>query len=146
MDRVPAAVASEAIKSFVAIVHSISLKQEQELKIRKKLQALTKELEKKTHNLRSIEKKYYQSYSAVGIGIVDGSGGDPLAEKRAEVAMVRRRVEEETGREVNAGKATRELTVSSIQTGLPGLFQAVTGFSGLLAEALEEVCQRCDQC
>lgn len=146
LERLPDAVAGEAIKSFACVVRTIYLKQSEEVKIRKRAEGFSKELEKKSLSLRGIEKKYYQSYSMVGIGLpldaaVDGRG-DPLAEKRAEIAACRRRVEEETARHVNAVKVTREMTLNSIQTGLPGVFQAMAAFSGLLADALEGVCRR----
>ncbi|MQL80534.1 hypothetical protein Taro_012961 [Colocasia esculenta] len=151
LERLPDTVASEAIKSFVNVVHTISVKQTEELKIRKRAESYSKELEKKTLSLRSIEKKYYQSYSMVGIGLPDGttdSNGqvldmrDPLADKKTEIQACRRRVEDEMVRHINAIKVTREMTLNSIQTGLPGVFQAMTSFSGLFAETLEGVCRR----
>ncbi|KAK6119355.1 LOW QUALITY PROTEIN: hypothetical protein DH2020_046904 [Rehmannia glutinosa] len=95
--------ASEAIKSFINVVHSISLKQTEELKIKKRTETASKELEKKASSLRSIEKKYYHSYSMVGIGLPDTGpdsrhvldARDPLSEKKAELATCQRRVEDE---------------------------------------------------
>ncbi|CAA7410981.1 unnamed protein product [Spirodela intermedia] len=146
LERLPDAVAGEAIKSFACVVRTIYLKQSEEVKIRKRAEGFSKELEKKSLSLRGIEKKYYQSYSMVGIGVLHDASldgrGDPLADKRAEIAACRRRVEEETGRHLNAVKVTREMTLNSIQTGLPGVFQAMAAFSGLLADALEGVCRR----
>ncbi|EPS68751.1 hypothetical protein M569_06016 [Genlisea aurea] len=152
LDRVPDTVASEAIKSFINVVHSISAKQAEELKIRKRTESVSKELERKASSLRSIEKKYYLSYSTVGIGLPDPGpdhdGGhaldarDPLAEKKAELATCQRRVEEEMVRHSKAVEVTRAMTLNNLQTGLPGVFQAMTGFSGLITEALQAVCNR----
>uniref|UniRef100_A0A1D1YPM2 Uncharacterized protein n=1 Tax=Anthurium amnicola TaxID=1678845 RepID=A0A1D1YPM2_9ARAE len=151
LERLPDTVASEAIKSFVHVVHTICVKQTEELKVKKRAEGYSKELEKKTLSLRSIEKKYYQSYSMVGIGLPDGitnSNGqvldmrDPLVDKKQEIAACRRKVEDEMSRHINAIKVTREMTLNSIQTGLPGVFQAMTGFSSLFAEALEGVCRQ----
>nr|XP_029119983.1 nitrate regulatory gene2 protein isoform X2 [Elaeis guineensis] len=151
LDRLPDTVASEAIKSFMNVIHVIYTKQAEELKIKKRTEALSKELEKKSASLRSIEKKYYQSYSMVGIGLPGGgrdNGGqvfdsrDPLAEKKSEIAACRRRVEDEMMRHAKAVEVTRSMTLNNIQTGLPGVFQAMTGFSNLFVEALEAVCRR----
>ncbi|KAJ9680562.1 hypothetical protein PVL29_019777 [Vitis rotundifolia] len=150
LDRLPDTVASEAIKSFVHVVHGISGKQAEELKIKKRTETASKELEKKASSLRNIEKKFYHSYSMVGIGLPDsgpdnGHGldaRDPLSEKKSELAACQRRVEDEMVRHSKAAEVTRALTLNNIQTGLPGVFQAMTSFSGLFMEALTLVCER----
>ncbi|XP_058086779.1 nitrate regulatory gene2 protein-like [Magnolia sinica] len=150
LDRLPDTVASEAIKSFITVVHSISLKQAEELKIKKRTESASKVLEKKATALRNIEKKFYHSYSMVGIGPPDGGSEsgqvfdarDPLAEKKSEISACQRRVEDEMLRHTKAIEATRAMTLNNIQTGLPGVFQAMTGFSSVFAEALEVVCSR----
>ncbi|KAJ6836539.1 putative MICOS complex subunit MIC60 [Iris pallida] len=150
LDRLPDTVASEAIKSFVNVVHVISTKQEEELRMKKRTEIYSRELDKKTASLRTLEKKFYQSYSTVGIA-VPGSGRngdpqvfdsrDPLSVKKLEISACRRKVEDEMMRHAKAVEVTRSMTLSNIQTGLPGVFQAMAGFSGLFAEALEGVCR-----
>ncbi|GJU57237.1 nitrate regulatory gene2 protein [Tanacetum coccineum] len=150
LDRIPDTVASEAIKSFINVVHSISLKQAEEMKVKKRTESASKELEKKASSLRSIEKKYYHSYSMVGIGLPgsgqdDGHGldaRDPLSEKKGELVACQRRVEEEMVKHSKAVEVTRAMTLNNIQTGLPGVFQAMTSFSGLIMESLETVCNK----
>lgn len=150
LDRVPDTVASEAIKSFINVVHSISTKQAEEMKIKKRTESASKELERKASSLRSIEKKYYHSYSMVGIGLPDTGpdnghaldARDPLSEKKSELAASQRRVEDEMVRHSKAVEVTRAMTLNNIQTGLPGVFQAMTSFSSLIMEALEVVCNR----
>ncbi|KAI3731946.1 hypothetical protein L1987_63139 [Smallanthus sonchifolius] len=150
LDGVPDTVASEAIKSFINVVHSISMKQVEEMKVKKRTESASKELEKKMSSLRSIERKYYHSYSMVGLGL-PGSGQDnghgldardPLSEKKAELVTCQRRVEDEMVRHSKASEVTRAMTLNNIQTGLPGVFQAMTSFSGLIMEALEVVCNK----
>lgn len=150
LDRLPDTVASEAIKSFINVVHSISLKQAEEMKVKKRTESASKELEKKASSLRSIEKKYYHSYSMVGLGL-PGSGPnnehgldarDPLSEKKSELVACQRRVEDEMVRHSKAVEVTRAMTLNNIQTGLPGVFQAMTSFSSLIMEALEVVCNK----
>ncbi|XP_051122642.1 nitrate regulatory gene2 protein-like [Andrographis paniculata] len=150
LERIPDTVASEAIKSFINVIHSISLKQMEELKIKKRTDTASKELEKKSSSLRHIERKYYQSYSTVGIGlpytgpdishILDAR--DPLAEKKAELATCQRLVEDEMLKHSKAVEVTRAMTLNNIQTGLPGVFLAMTSFSALMTEALEKVCTK----
>lgn len=151
LDRVPDTVASEAIKSFINVVHVISVKQSEELKIKKRTETASKELEKKASSVRNIEKKFYQSYSLVGLGLPDvgpDNNGqaldarDPLAEKKSELAVCQRRVEDEMMRHSKAAEVTRAMTLNNLQTGLPGVFQALTSFSSLFMESLESVCTR----
>lgn len=150
LDRVPDTVASEAIKSFINVVHVISSKQAEELKIKKRTETASKELEKKASSLRNLERKFYHSYSMVGISLPDtapdnGQGldaSDPLAEKKLELATSQRRVEDEMLRHSKAVEVTRAMTLNNLQTGLPGVFQALTSFSSLFTEALESVCTR----
>lgn len=151
LDRLPDTVASEAIKSVVNVIHVISTKQEEEYKVKKRAETYSKELEKKSTALRAIERKYYQSYSMVGVGIPGGGhdadgqvldARDPLADKKSEIAVCRRKVEDEMVRHAKAVEVTKSMTLNNIQTGLPGVFQAMTGFSGLFAEALQGVCRR----
>ncbi|KAL0007547.1 hypothetical protein SO802_009049 [Lithocarpus litseifolius] len=148
LDRVPDTVASEAIKSFVNVVHVITVKQSEEFKIRKRTETASKELEKKASSLRTIEKKFYHSYSMVGIGLPDAGpdngqaldARDPLAEKKSELAACQRRVEDEFLRHSKAVEVTRAMTLNNLQTGLPGVFGALTSFSALFTEALQTVC------
>ncbi|XP_060218978.1 nitrate regulatory gene2 protein-like [Lycium barbarum] len=148
LDRIPDTVASEAIKSFINVVHSIYVKQTEELKIKKRTESASKELEKKASSVRSIERKYYNSYSMVGIGLPEmgpDNGNvldtrDPLAEKKAELAASQRRVEDEMVKHSRAVEVTRAMTLNNIQTGLPGVFQAMTSFSSLMKVDLEAVC------
>ncbi|XP_061375885.1 nitrate regulatory gene2 protein-like isoform X3 [Gastrolobium bilobum] len=150
LDRVPDTVASEAIKSFINVVHVISTKQVEELKIKKRTETASKELEKKASSLRTIERKFYHSYSMVGIGLPDsapdnGQGldaRDPLAEKKLELATCQRRVEDEMLKHSKSVEVTRAMTLNHLQTGLPGVFQALTSFSSLFTEALGSVCNR----
>lgn len=150
LDRLPDTVASEAIKSFVNVVHVISVKQAEELKIKKRTESISKELEKKASALRNIEKKYYHSYSMVGLGFPDNGhdngqmldARDPLVEKKAELASCQRKVEDEILKHTKAVEVTRAMTLNNIQTGLPGVFQALTSFSSLFTGALEATCNR----
>ncbi|XP_019452102.1 PREDICTED: uncharacterized protein LOC109354216 isoform X2 [Lupinus angustifolius] len=148
LDRVPDTVASEAIKSFINVVGVISCKQSEELKIKKRTETASKELEKKASALRNLERKFYNSYSMVGISLPDSApdnglgldARDPLAEKRLDLATCQSRVQDEMLRHSKAVEVTRAMTLNNLQTGLPGVFQALTSFSSLFTEALESVC------
>ncbi|KAL8167597.1 hypothetical protein V2J09_009096 [Rumex salicifolius] len=136
LDHLPDTVASENIKSFIHVVHVIFTQQGDEMKMKRKTESIAKELEKKASSIRSIEKKYYNAYSTVGIGeALDAR--DPLAEKKAELVGYQRQLEDERLKYAKAVEVTRAMTLNNLQTGLPGVFQAMTNFSSLLVQALE---------
>lgn len=112
--------------------------------MRKRMESVSKEFEKRSSSLRNLERKYYHSYSMVGIGVPDNGHGldarDPLSEKRTELAGCQRRVEDEMLRYSKAIEITRAMTLNNLQTGLPGVFQVMTSFSGLTMEALKNAC------
>ena len=150
LDRIPDTVASEAIKSFINVVHVISAKQADEHKIKKRTESASKELEKKASSVRNLERKYYQSYSMVGVGLPESGpdnqhmldARDPLSDKKSELAVCQRRVEEEMVKYSKAIEVTRAMTLNNLQTGLPGVFQSLTSFSALFMESLQTVCTR----
>ncbi|KAI3961949.1 hypothetical protein MKW92_003225 [Papaver armeniacum] len=113
LDRLPDTVASESIKSFVNVVHRGEIS--------------CKELERRLRP--SDHRKFYQSYSMVGIAMPDiFDARDPLSEKMDLAACQRKAVE-----------VTRAMTLNNIQTGLPGVFQSMTMFSSLFNETLQGV-------
>lgn len=146
LDHLPDTVASENIKGFVHVVHVISAQQSDEMKMKRKTESISKELEKKASSLRNIEKKYYSAYSMVGVGPPDNGHAldarDPLADKRAELAAFQRRYDDEMLKYAKAVEVTRAMTLNNLQTGLPGVFQAMTSFSSVLGQALETVSTR----
>eukprot|EP01018_Ginkgo_biloba_P001461 Gb_15914 [translate_table: standard] len=145
LERLPHKVASEAIKSFVAVIRAIVLQQGEEQKHKRKTESLSKEVQKKMISLNNIEKKYYSSYSLPArTGAAPDAGyefdpRDPLAEKRAEIDSYKRRIEDEKSNCTKSAKVTREMTLNSIQTGLPGVFQVMSGFSSVCMHAFEAV-------
>ncbi|KAL5995642.1 hypothetical protein ACLOJK_025708, partial [Asimina triloba] len=137
LDRVPDKVASEGIKSFLAVIHAIVLQQAEEKKQKKRSEAAFKELEKQAEALRSLESKY-GSYSMAGDSSL-GTRGDKVADKRAKVELLRAKAEEEKSKYEKCTSVTRAMTVNNLQTGLPNVFQAMTGFSSVCMQAFESV-------
>ncbi|GLT84312.1 hypothetical protein SLE2022_025480 [Rubroshorea leprosula] len=153
LDRVPGTVASEAIKSFINVVHEISVEQTRGImKIKKRTETVSKELEKKASSLRSIERKLYNSYP-VGSTSVPETGcdngqvldaQDPLADKKSELAACQKRMEDEILKlakavEDKAVEVTRVVALKNLQAGLSRVFQELLSFSVSFTEALDRV-------
>lgn len=141
LDRLPVKAASEAIKSFITIVHEIVVQQAEEQKHRKKSERLYKRLEKKEASLQSLERKYCASTTAKSKE-TPNSGldpKDPLAQKRAKIDAFKRKVEDEKLKHLNSIRTTRARTLKNLQTWLPTVFQAMTSFSSACMQEFEAV-------
>lgn len=139
MDRIPDKVASEGIKSFLSVIHTIVVQQEAEHRQKEKSESLFKELEKRNNRLRSLECKYGPYTMLEGSG---PSGKNPLGEKRAKLAALRARAEEEKSKQEKLVNVTRTTTLNNLQMGLPHMFQAILGFSSVCMSAFESVYSR----
>jgi len=130
-------VASEGIKSLLTVIHAIVVQQAGEHKQKKRSETAFKELEKKVTQLRSLECKYgpYSMQESPG----PTSGGDPVAEKRARVEILRAKAEEEKSKHEKSVSVTRAMTLNNLQMSLPHVFQAMVGFSSVCTEAFESV-------
>lgn len=136
VNNAPDKVASEGVKSFLAVIHAIVVQQAEEQKQKKKSEFAFKDLEKKAVELRSMETKY-GPYS-----LSEASNGrikNPVGEKRAKVETSRARAEDEKARYDKLVSLTRSMTLNNLQMGLPHVFQAITGFANVCTHAFESV-------
>ncbi|KAL0907912.1 hypothetical protein M5K25_022366 [Dendrobium thyrsiflorum] len=136
LDRVPDKVASEGIKSFLTVIHAIVIQQAAEHKLKKRSDSVFKELEKRSKELRSLERKY-GPYSSEGYG--DNASRSPVMEKKAKVDGLKTKAEEEKTKYEKSSGITRAMTLNNLQTGFPNVFQAMTGFSSVCAQAFSAV-------
>ncbi|EFJ12851.1 hypothetical protein SELMODRAFT_425043 [Selaginella moellendorffii] len=157
LDRLPDKVALEAIKSFVAVIHKIVELQNTELQHRKKVESLTKEIDKKVAYIQNYEKKHPDSASTTTATASDHHHHSnhldetdeltvlhdilppksPLADRRAAVDLLRRKLEEEKEQVSKAVYDTRAMTLNSLHTGLPSVFQSVAGFASVCSQAFQ---------
>ncbi|MCO5579254.1 hypothetical protein L7F22_033108 [Adiantum nelumboides] len=172
LDRLPDKVASEAIKSLVAVVHALVVQQSDELKQNRKVERLGKKLDKKTESLHLAERKQVEAATRTPPVVVfsrkqldvdefeDESmstdserasdeypasvsavlAKDPLTEKKAVVEALRKKLDRERAKHSKCVADTRMLTMNNLQTGLPGVFEAMTGFSAICGQAFQALC------
>lgn len=137
LDRVPDKVASEGIKSLLTVIHAIVVQQADEQKQKKRSESAFKDLEKKLVELRALECKQSPFSTPESSAITRSK--DPIAEKRAKVATLRAKAEEEKSKHEKAVSVTRSVTLNNLQMGFPHVFQAVTGFASVCTHAFESV-------
>ncbi|KAI3961257.1 hypothetical protein MKX01_006971 [Papaver californicum] len=134
-DRLPEKVAAEAIKSFVSVIHSIVLQQTEERNLQKKSNQLEKRLEKELNTLYEMEKKS-KSNSTIDAD-PSLSPGHPVVIKRARIEAFRKKVDEEKAKYLHSVQVSRAMTLNNLQTSLPNVFQALTGFASVCIQTFE---------
>ncbi|KAG9439108.1 hypothetical protein H6P81_019273 [Aristolochia fimbriata] len=137
LDRLPDKVAGEAIKSFLSVIHSIALQHVEERKLQKKSEKLQRRLERELDLLSKMEMKFNEDLSANTSSIL--SQDHPLSVKRAKVAAFMKSVEDEKAKYLNSVCLSRAMTLNNLNTCLPNVFQALSGFSGVCAQAFETI-------
>ncbi|KAH9610907.1 hypothetical protein KSS87_017059 [Heliosperma pusillum] len=135
-NRHPFMVVSDAIKSFLSVIRSIILQQEEECIMKKKFNRLERRLHKEINSLLEMEKKHEER---VDLGDADSSlyPKHPLYIKRAKTDALRNRYENEKGKYVSAIQVSRAMTLKNLQTCLPHVFKALMAFSSACTEAFE---------
>ncbi|XP_068655484.1 protein ALTERED PHOSPHATE STARVATION RESPONSE 1-like [Aristolochia californica] len=138
LNRLPDKVAGEAIKSFLSVIHSIVLQHVEERKLQKKSDKLQRRLERELHLLTKMETKFNEDPSANPSSIL--SQDHPLSIKRAKVEAFTKNVEDEKAKYLNSVRLSRAMTLNNLNTCLPNVFQAMSGFSSVCAQAFEAIC------
>ncbi|KAI3950825.1 hypothetical protein MKW92_044309 [Papaver armeniacum] len=136
-DRLPEKVAAEAIKSFVSVIHSIVLQQNEERNLQKKSDQLEKRLEKELNTLYEMEKKSKSNSTTDADPSL--SPGHPLVVKRARIEAFRKKVDDEKAKYLHSVQVSRAMTLNNLQTSLPNVFQALTGFASVCIQTFEAI-------
>lgn len=130
-------VAAEAIKSFVSVVHSIVLQQNEECNLQKKCVRLESRLKKELNSLWELEK--HNEHTIENPFQVADSNHHSLSTKPGKLETFKKRVEEEKAKYMSSVRMSRAMTLNNLQTSLPNVFQALMGFSGMCVHAFEGI-------
>ncbi|KAF2310799.1 hypothetical protein GH714_017365 [Hevea brasiliensis] len=103
--------------------------------LHKKSDKLEKRFHKELFSLAEMEKKVHWSLADEDMQS-DLSPKHPLSIKRAKTEALKKRVDSEKTKYLNSIQVTKVMTLNKLQTGLPCVFQALMGFSGLLLRPL----------
>jgi hypothetical protein len=133
----PLQVTSEAIKGLLSAIHSVLLQQAEEYNLQKKSDKLDKRLQKELSSLAEMEIKLEGSSHAANT-LPDLSPKHPISVKRTKMEALKKQVDGEKDKYLNAVHVTRAMTLNNLKTSLPIVFQALMGFSSASAQAIEE--------
>ncbi|KAI3970985.1 hypothetical protein MKX01_024632 [Papaver californicum] len=122
-------------KSFVSVIHSIVLQQTEERNLQKKSDQLERRLEKELNTLYEMEKKSKSNSTTDADPSL--SPGHPVVIKRARSEAFRKKVDEEKAKYLHSVQVSRAMTLNNLQTSLPNVFQALTGFASVCIQTLE---------
>ncbi|XP_047054075.1 protein ALTERED PHOSPHATE STARVATION RESPONSE 1-like isoform X2 [Lolium rigidum] len=136
LERLREKPAAEAIKTFLSVIHSIVLQQAEERQLKKK----SDNIESKFHS--QLEKHSENAMQTSGQASQARTYSVPKDEPKLDA--FRKRVEEEKARYLNSLRTSRAMTLNNLQTSLPKVFQALTGFSGVCVQAFEGI-SRCSE-
>ncbi|XP_019438391.1 PREDICTED: uncharacterized protein LOC109344191 [Lupinus angustifolius] len=139
VDKLPDELAKTAISSFAAVIKTIILQQEDEMKLKEKCEDTRKEYLRKK---QSFEEWYHKYLLKRGPDEADHERGgegnttnNPLLEKQFAVESLKKRLDEEVESHQKLCVQVREKSLQGLKTRLPELFRALSDYAHACADA-----------
>ncbi|KAB2027713.1 hypothetical protein ES319_D05G050600v1 [Gossypium barbadense] len=143
LEKLPDEVAKSAISSFAAVIKTIIIHQEEEMKLKEKCEETRKEFLRKSQAFEEWYHKYRQRRS--GSDEMDAERGedanakDPVSERQFAVESLKKRLEEEVEAHEKHCIQVREKSLGSLKIRLPELFRAMSDYSHACSDAYEKL-------
>lgn len=119
----------------MSAIHSVLLQQVEEYNLQKKYEKLERRLQKESHALVELEKKFEGSFAAENT-VSNLSPKHPLSLKRAKTEALEKQKNIENAKYLNAVHVTRAMTLKNLKTSLPVVFHALMDFSSASVQAM----------
>ncbi|KAJ6823060.1 uncharacterized protein M6B38_385460 [Iris pallida] len=134
MEKLPDDLAKSAIYSFSAVINTIMLLQQDEVKQKEKCEELRKEYRRKSRAFEDWHHKFSQKRAASGEEVEgeNAEGGvqkDLVAERKFIVDSLKTRLDDEVEAHQKLCRQVREKSLGSLKTHLPELFRAISDFA-----------------
>lgn len=145
LEKLPDDVARTAIHNFAGVIHTIMLKQEEEMKMKEKCENSRKELDRKKRQFKDWYNKHMNKNIPDEVDPERPESnvrGDVVAEKQFNLETVQKRLEEEEEAYARLCLQVREKSITSLKTGLPELFRALAGFAFSCSEMYKRLNSR----
>ncbi|XP_010519919.1 PREDICTED: uncharacterized protein LOC104799211 [Tarenaya hassleriana] len=144
LEKLPDEVAKSAISSFAAVIKTILLHQEEEMKLKERCEETRKEFLKKNQAFEEWYQKHLQKRGPdEAEGGEDGASvtnpKDPVSERRFAVETLRKRLEDEVEAYQRHCVQVREKSLNSLKIRLPELFRALSDYAHACADAYEKL-------
>ncbi|KAE9609167.1 hypothetical protein Lalb_Chr08g0243351 [Lupinus albus] len=143
VDKLPDELAKTAISSFAAVIKTIIIQQEDEMKLKEKCEETRKEYLRKKQSFED----WYQKYLIKrGPDEADHEGGEEgnttnnlVLEKQFVVESLKKRLDEEVESHQKLCIQVHEKSLQSLKTRLPELFRALSDYAHACADAYERL-------
>ncbi|KAJ7958605.1 Protein of unknown function (DUF630 and DUF632) [Quillaja saponaria] len=138
LEKLPDELAKSATSSFVAVIKTIILHQEEEIKLKEKCDETRKEYLRKKQAFEDWYQKYMHRRGGDELDherSEEANPRDPVSEKQFLVESLQKRLEEEIESHQRHCIQVREKSIGSLKTRLPELFRAMSDYAHSCADA-----------
>ncbi|KAK1261364.1 hypothetical protein QJS04_geneDACA020503 [Acorus gramineus] len=147
LDKIPFELAKSAIQRFTAIMNTIMLLQQEEMKQKEKCEEAKREYVKKSRVFEDWNMKYQQKKIPTASEAESGEDtmtttttqNDPLKERLYQVELSKNKWEEEVELHQKLCRQVREKSLGNLKIHLPELFRALWDFSGAFSETYKNL-------
>lgn len=143
LEKLPDELAKASIASFAAVIRTIIIHQEEEMKLKDKCEETRKEFLRKSQTFDEWYQKYMQRRTPNDE--MDPERGDdtttkdPVAEKQFVVESLKKRLDDEVEALQRQCLQVREKSLGSLKTRLPELFRAMSDYAHACCDAYERL-------
>uniref|UniRef100_A0A516IJH6 DUF632 domain-containing protein n=1 Tax=Turnera subulata TaxID=218843 RepID=A0A516IJH6_9ROSI len=139
LEKLPDELAKSAISSFAAVIKTIELHQEEEMKVKEKCEETRKEFLRKNQAFEEWYQKYMQRRTPTDE--TDGERGEDnaVSERQFVVESLKKRLEEEVEAHKRHCLQVREKSLGTLKIRLPELFRAMSDYAHACADAYEKL-------
>lgn len=142
LEKLPDEVAKNAISSFAAVIRSIVLHQEEEMRLKERYEETRKEYIRKKQSFEDWYQKYMQKRTPAEEAGPDGEGGatkDPILERQAVVESLKTKMEDEMEKHQKICMHVREKSLGTLKIRLPEIFRALSDYANACFDAYERL-------
>ncbi|CAI0441283.1 unnamed protein product [Linum tenue] len=142
LEKLPDEISKSAISSFAAVITTIKLHQEEEMKLKEKCEETRREYIRKRQAFEDWHQKYVMKRAPTPLEDENGGGdrtGDPVAERMFAVETLQKRLEEEVEAHQRHCLQVREKSLGSLKIRLPELFRAMSDYSHACFDSYEKL-------
>ncbi|EEF45925.1 protein ALTERED PHOSPHATE STARVATION RESPONSE 1 [Ricinus communis] len=143
LEKLPDEVAKSAISSFAAVIKTIELHQEEEMKLKEKCEETRKEFLRKNQAFDDWYQKHMQRRNPTDETEADrgedANSRDLVSERQFAVESLKKRLEEEVETYQRHCLQVREKSLGSLKIRLPELFRAMSDYAYACSDAYEKL-------
>lgn len=142
LEKLPDELAKSAASSFAAVIKTIILHQEEEMKLKEKCEETRKEYLRRNQAFEDWYQKYMQRRGPDEMDPERGEDAntkDPVSEKQVVVESLKKRLEEEIEAHQKQCLQVREKSLGSLKTRLPEIFRAMSDYSQACSDGYEKL-------